>query len=283
MVKFHKGDRVKALVNGIDYKVGDEFVLTNDGDGKSVYFDDNAGDDRMRPQEEFELLPVAATGTTESQPATLTIEAGKFYRTRDGRKVGPMCEFVSGRYRECDGDGRWWDKYGVGHMYAKGYDLIAEWVDEPVAQDTNDNTPPAAERQEPRRFKIGDKVRALVDWTWVKAGQEYFVDELDRDGDVWLHHTKHGQAYMADDELELITPVEEAQKLKSADGSFVMDVTNGVLTLEAAQFDIQPKSTLLRTKQGYGFEIARHGDYVWVDTGQKAPIVLKAADVQAAA
>lgn len=189
MGKFKQGDRVKALVNGIDYKVGDEFVLTADGDGKSVYFDDNAGDDRIRPQEEFELLPVpdkkppfkvgdrvrlltnnngfgavGALGTAKrincgdedclvhfddeflgdrqwyakwcnlELVATLQIEAGKYYRTREGRKVGPMVEFFSDRYRECDGDGRWWDKYGVGHMYAKGDDLIAEWVDEPVGQ-----------------------------------------------------------------------------------------------------------------------------------------------------
>ena len=322
MGKFKQGDRVKALVNGIDYKIGDEFVLTADGDGKRVYFDDNAGDDRMRPQEEFELLPVpdkkppfkvgdrvrlltnnngfgavGALGTAKrincgdvdclvhfddeflgdrqwyakwcdlELVATLQIEAGKYYRTRDGRKVGPMVEFVSGRYRECDGDGRWWDKYGVGHMYAKGDDLIAEWVDEPVTENTNDNTPPVTEQREaePRRFKVGDKVRALVDYCWVKSGTEYIVNSLDSDGDVWLKNVDGKDAYMTDSELELITPVEEAQKPDSHNG------------------DEAIKPTLLRTKQGYGFEIARHGDYVWVDTGQKAPIVLKAADVQAAA
>lgn len=208
MVKFHKGDRVKALVNGIDYKVGDEFVLTDDGDGKSVYFDDNAGDDRIRPQEEFELLPVAATGTTESQPATLTIEAGKFYRTRDGRKVGPMEPWPLGGWHADRApvplNGGLWNDNGTAWFdnSEDSPDLIAEWVDKP----TNDNTAPVEEQQ--------------VDMT---------------------------------------------------------------LKVDATEITEAIKSTLLRTKQGYGFEIARHGDYVWVDTGKKAPIVLKAADVQAAA
>ena len=140
MGKFNKGDRVKALVNGIDYKVGDEFVLTADGDGKSVYFDDNAGDDRIRPQEEFELLPVAATGTTESQSAILTIEAGKFYRTRDGRRVGPMEPWPLGGWHADRApvplNGGLWNDNGMAWFdnSKDSPDLIAEWVDEPVGQ-----------------------------------------------------------------------------------------------------------------------------------------------------
>lgn len=33
---------------------------------------------------------------------------------------------------------------------------------------------------------------------------------------------------------------------------------------------------LVRTGQGYGYELARFGDYVWVDTGKTAPITLRA-------
>jgi hypothetical protein len=74
---------------------------------------------------------------------TLKIEAGKYYRTRDGRKVGPM-------YKS---DGEWvcdnmideyipmWNlKTGVANFTTEGpksdypqYDLIAEWADEPAA------------------------------------------------------------------------------------------------------------------------------------------------------
>lgn len=307
MGKLKKGDRVKAITDGLDYKAGNEFVLTRDGDDDNVYFVDNAGDERMRPQEEVEILPIAeAAGTTESQPNSLTIEAGKYYRTRDGRKVGPMEKWHLGGWHADRApvplNGGLWNDSGTA-WFDNSNDspaLIAEWVDETVVA-TEPTQPVAA--TEPRRFKIGDKVRAIVDFLWVKAGQEYDVTYLDNDGDVWLRQGGH-EAFMTDDELELITPAEEPFKLTCADGRTVLNITHGVLTMEVAQTDVPAspssdvtlkisldtaeitdaiKSTLLRTKQGYGFEIARHGDYVWVDTGQKAPLVFKAADVQAAA
>ncbi|WP_052503001.1 hypothetical protein [Brucella anthropi] len=73
----------------------------------------------------------------------LTIETGKFYRTRDGRKVGPMDEWISDQFRERAGDGRYWTVDGVGHNEAKGEDLIAEWVDEPAGNDNAPATTPA--------------------------------------------------------------------------------------------------------------------------------------------
>ncbi|WP_374833975.1 hypothetical protein [Paenochrobactrum pullorum] len=354
MGKFKQGDRVKALVDGIDYKIGDEFVLTDDGEGGYVYFDDNAGDDRMRPQEEFELLPVAeATGTAtieevsdnnppfkvgdrvralissglgfikqgsihtvtevtgddikfrkedgtldrwaadcfELAPATLTIEAGKYYRTRDGRKVGPM-ENV-GLYWDapdvddsCYENGRQWQCEDTVH------DLIAEWVDEPteVVQDTNDNTPPVAEWRdaETRRFKVGDKVRALVDYCWVKEGTEYIVNFIDCDGDVWLKNVDGKDAYMTDSELELITPVEETQRLTSADGHTVFKFDKGTLTMSTSEFDAPTvptvtKGRLVKTPRGYGYELARYDKWSWVDTGNNQPTIVSTDKLLAAA
>lgn len=225
MVKFKKGDRVKALVNGVDYKIGDEFVLTADGDDKSVYFDDNVGDDRIRPQEEFELLPIAvATGAVDNKSA-LQIEAGKYYLTSGGLMVGAMEPWPLGGWHADRApvplNGGLWNDDGTAwfDISSDSPNLIAEWVDEPAivtaAETANDNTPPVPAHQ-------------------------------------------------------------EAQKIASADASFVMDLTNGVLTMDT------PKPNLLRTKRGYGFEIARHGDYVWVDTGLNAPIAFKAANVKAA-
>lgn len=200
MGKFKQGDRVKALVNGIDYKIGDEFVLTADGDGKRVYFDDNAGDDRMRPQEEFELLPVpdkkppfkvgdrvrlltnnngfgavGALGTAKrincgdedclvhfddeflgdrqwyakwcdlELVATLQIEAGKYYRTRDGRKVGPMEKWDLGVWHVAEGSfsGGLWKSDGTAwyNGSSDSPDLIAEWVDEPITETTPIKSP----------------------------------------------------------------------------------------------------------------------------------------------
>lgn len=87
-------------------------------------------------------LPVAA----EAQPAGLQIEAGKFYRTRDGRKVGPMEKRETGwsEYTfEVEG-GRYIFKPDGTNYDGPGcpLDLVAEWVDElvsPATQPANDN------------------------------------------------------------------------------------------------------------------------------------------------
>jgi len=71
----------------------------------------------------------------------MKIEAGKYYRTRDGRKVGPMAETGardfpwtghnvltgSESYRY---DGSWSTQVGR----RVEYDLVAEWTDEPASK-----------------------------------------------------------------------------------------------------------------------------------------------------
>ena len=101
--------------------------------------------------ERFTLYRAAAT------PATLKIEAGRFYKTRDGRKVGPIIA------NWCDNE-HWpflWPEQtmyykpngfscpGSAHLHRDDADLIAEWIDEPVAA-SNDNAKP--------KFKVGDRV-----------------------------------------------------------------------------------------------------------------------------
>ncbi|MBO9108938.1 hypothetical protein J5288_09495 [Agrobacterium sp. S2/73] len=99
---------------------------------------------------------------TPAKSVTLKIEAGKFYKTRDGRKVGPMVEdkWHDRRYgwtvahefnaeygKAWRGDGTFHPDVGTQH----GADLIAEWIDEPAAKASNDNTTP--------KFKVGDIVK----------------------------------------------------------------------------------------------------------------------------
>ena len=93
-------------------------------------------------EQEYALISRA----NPDQPA-LQIEAGKYYRTRDGRKVGPM--FV-GRDGECSGFpwtdrdsnefGRWSQEGEDGETYMMGEadgDLIAEWQeDQPAPAET---------------------------------------------------------------------------------------------------------------------------------------------------
>lgn len=90
------------------------------------------------------------------KPAALTIEAGKFYKTRDGRRVGPMEAGVWGRvFYDASHSitSQTWSEHG---SFIPGLDsnldLVAEWVDEPAI--ANDNAAPAKPK-----FKVGDLVK----------------------------------------------------------------------------------------------------------------------------
>jgi hypothetical protein len=115
-----------------------------------------------------ELVPAATAA------ATLTIQAGRCYRTRDGRKVGPMLSYnwsVTPAAIEVVGDGRCWAANGgraVGYMQPSNDDLIAEWIDEPAAATkpvavagSNDNGPAPVAGQLAAKFRVGDKVRLV--------------------------------------------------------------------------------------------------------------------------
>ncbi|MDX0897473.1 hypothetical protein GOD90_10765 [Sinorhizobium medicae] len=154
----------------------------------------------------FEPLPVAA----KAQSAALTIQAGKYYRTRDGRKVGPLRTWPDldgnpypDRLCEVHGDGRYWLLDGSG---SGDSDIIAEWADEPaVASDTvavaaiasNDNEP-VAERP---AYKVGDKVRSLVDWCDTTVGDILPITTVSENG-VWATDRLGDETYLAFDEIE---------------------------------------------------------------------------------
>lgn len=72
----------------------------------------------------------------------MQIEAGKYYRTRDGRKAGPLCAFGEGwGFYGPVGDGgkAVWTRSGqlyVGPPGSNWWDLIAEWTDEADTPET---------------------------------------------------------------------------------------------------------------------------------------------------
>ena len=91
--------------------------------------------------DQFEPLPVAAPAQPAPLlPVALQIEAGRYYKTRDGRKVGPMrddwrMEEVH-HYHVTEGilTGNLWSATGSGYSgQERDTDLIAEWVDEPAS------------------------------------------------------------------------------------------------------------------------------------------------------
>jgi len=100
-----------------------------------------------------ELEPSSSEGCSSA----FKLEAGKFYKTRDGRKVGPA--FVSGDVatfgsKSNHASAVWSDDGRSSHRddktSLKDNDIIAEWIDEPVVA-SNDNAQP--------KFKVGDRVR----------------------------------------------------------------------------------------------------------------------------
>lgn len=98
---------------------------------------------------DIEPIPTtpAAPVVAQAQPSALKIEAGRYYKTRDGRKVGPMERFDSDSLT--DGSGKLWTDDGDRYFFddrGGDTDLVALWED--VA---NDNA-------EPARFKVGDIV-----------------------------------------------------------------------------------------------------------------------------
>lgn len=164
MGKFKVGDKVRLTEDncgGICGSRGDEGVV-GDVDGNSIQVNFTtgveAGDFWFVPDNRLELV------------STLTIEAGKFYKTRDGRKVGPA-EYRDGeeydvyrwRIDPVDDSGERGHyvytnagKYSILGTHAH-HDLIAEWIDEPdeqPAKASNDNAEPAVKP----KFKVGDRV-----------------------------------------------------------------------------------------------------------------------------
>jgi len=127
---FKVGDRVQIIVDSLPwYRTGEiaEVIRADGGDNDCyVRFDTHRMADDCWYAKWDHLKPVS-----------FKIEAGKYYRTRDGRKVGPVTDrggyycanemnYNSGG--ECGYEGRH-DPY---HDWRDKHDLIAEWVDEPV-------------------------------------------------------------------------------------------------------------------------------------------------------
>ncbi len=201
MGKFEVGDRVEVTYG---YGWNGDGIVNRIDDWGNVIVDMNTGD---HAGDTGGFNPSQVKHLT-----TLTIEAGKFYKTRDGRKVGPA------EYRDGEGcDAYRWridpvdDSGESGHyVYTNAgkysilgtnahHDIVAEWVDEQPAKASNDNAEPAKPK-----FKVGDRVRALVSWGEIEQGKIYTVPHIDEDGDVWFTPNGDGgwNDYLTDNELE---------------------------------------------------------------------------------
>lgn len=141
------GDRITAKLDDAfkDYRAGDTFYVQEieEHAGETVVvFTDNVGDTRRRRVSEFTVEHVPAADAT-GKPA-FTIEVGKFYRSRDGRKFGPIDHNGFGIYGAPELPGYWYEN---GLSYSDNThsltDLIAEWINEPASNDNSPLTKPA--------------------------------------------------------------------------------------------------------------------------------------------
>jgi len=108
-------------VEWIGYEHVGHHTLDFIADDGAYVFDTEQGQFAHGPDDpSFSLISRAAT-------PPLTIEAGKYYKTRDGRKVGPMCGMISK-----------WNNDGTCRRACdtRCDELIAEWIDTPA------DTPP---------------------------------------------------------------------------------------------------------------------------------------------
>lgn len=141
MGKFKVGDRVRVLgennpvgqFKGL--KVGTETTIKKESSVNGGWILDGSNEMYFYTEDQFELIeePWDYDPRTATNDNSLKIEAGKYYKTRDGRKVGPMESDGSNHMQWTSPDGFW--RYDNGRIFSQSEDcedLIAEWVDEPT-------------------------------------------------------------------------------------------------------------------------------------------------------
>ncbi|UKK94956.1 ribosomal protein L7/L12 [Brucella pseudogrignonensis] len=130
---FKVGDRVRVIKTDLfrqGTRVGDIGFVTSSR-GNLVSFD-------LHHEASGVIDQLAIDPWKSIELAPLKIEAGKYYRTRDGRKVGPMEAWCFGGWHSDRAEhplngGVWLDDGTAKYAGAKDSpDLIAEWIDEPV-------------------------------------------------------------------------------------------------------------------------------------------------------
>lgn len=178
--------------------------------------------------------PVVAPATTAA--SGLTVTAGGFYRTRDGRKVGPMVRNLAEWSFDEDVNGRLW--HDNGHRYRGAHpqdDLVAEWVEPEVSVAVAEATATPAPKWQPT---IGEKVRVVragTDFKEKHVGTEFVITAEDSEWDgerSWYSYGKGenagGWRYKTS-ELGPVEPATPPAKFK------VGDRVNYLLTRDAWQ------------------------------------------------
>lgn len=200
---FKAGDKIRLVKSAIKghRKLGDVFEAVarkQTAHKDSVCYRDSTGSVTWAPGEYFELL----------QP--IQLETGKFYKTRDGRKVGPMVKSAWAGFTDGSRSvtSQRWEADGsfisgqIGNL-----DLVAEWIDKPAS---NDNAPVAGQLAAKPKFKVGDvaigksgKTYTLVDnsdnefWPLRGEGEFGLSQFFKQDGEAWVGHHNGGDTLVS--------------------------------------------------------------------------------------
>lgn len=188
---FAVGDRVRAIDETCILNKGSEHVVVK-VDDKRLHIEIPPYGALDYPHEYFEHVA--------AQPQ-LTIRAGCYYKTRDGRKVGPIassgdCEWVwetKKKWTMMDGTRAAWREDGSfspDEDKEHPADLIAEWVDEPA---------------EPK-FKVGDAV-AYVDGSGTATVLEVYPYGVKVDT-----HSEYGICTENPKDLRLVAPATSGKR-----------------------------------------------------------------------
>lgn len=226
--RFKVGDRVRVVRRGDDdggsfhsAKIGDEFTVTKIYDEPETEIHTNVW--YFYPHE---IEPV---------DASLTIQAGRFYRTRDGRKVGPMRKWY---HKDIDHP---WEDGDTGDIYSDNgtsdynEDIVAEWSDEPAATPTPTTgfTVPLDAPEfggAESKFKVGDKVEHID----LKETGTGVIEDVFDNGTVGVRWSSwHGYCTDPVDVLRLVAEATTAQE-----PSALMEFKDGKFYLRADRFEI---------------------------------------------
>lgn len=111
----------------------------------------------------------------------LKIQSGRYYRTRDGRKVGPMTDRGKRWNWKCPLGRLWMDNGRYEDWGLSDLDLIAEWTDTPdhIILSTNGRTYDLTALETPFGLLPEDVQKAIMRWPYVVSVWDADVDWIE--------------------------------------------------------------------------------------------------------
>ena len=248
--KFKVGDKVVAKRTYEGTNKGEAYTIAGYARatkiGEWVYLSElrnDITDDGSFLEKNFE--PVAVADSNGNQPAPLTIREGRYYRTRDGRKVGPMRPWDSSSDYQWESDGYLWKDDGENYEKDSVHTIVVEWTDELATSDsdtiddwyygkaskTTGFTVPLEAPEFGGGLKVGDRVNTTY---CVPTDNPGTVEKIvgDRVTVRWDNHYDSIRSEFHIDELRLVAEATTAQERPVS----IADIVRRLERLESAMW-----------------------------------------------